>query len=105
LSKMLFEYDVGWWTRYSLFPPVAPDLAKPFYHTLHVAQMPALYGMTGSSVFADAAERWNRYDRVANRARAVAAKAPSVIRDSWLTSDRERSRRQDGQDTVDEGSR
>jgi hypothetical protein len=104
LSRMLVEYDVGWWTRYSLFPPLAPDLAKPFYHAIHVAQMYPLHAMTGSSVFAEAAERWKGYDRLTNRARAVAAKAPSVIRDSWLASNRERSCRRAGQDTVGERS-
>lgn len=96
LGRMLFEYDVGWWTRYSLFPPVAPDLAKPFYHAIHVAQMPALYQMTNDSVFADAAARWSAYDQLTNRARAVAAKAPSVIREAWLAPERERPRSSDG---------
>jgi len=102
LAKMLLEYDVGWWTRYSLFPPVAPDLAKPFYHRIHVVQLPALHQMTGSNVFADAAARWSAYDRRSNRARAVAAKAPSVIRDAWLKPERERSRSEGSQDTLDE---
>ena len=84
LARMLSEYDVGWWTRYSLFPPIAPDLSKPFYHTLHVAQMTPLFYMTQESVFADTAARWNAYDRAVNRVRAVAAKAPAVVREAWF---------------------
>jgi heparosan-N-sulfate-glucuronate 5-epimerase len=80
LAQMLTNYDVGWWTRYSLFPPVAPDLAKPFYHALHAAQMPALYEMSGMDVFRSAAARWSRYDRSRNRLRAVVLKAPAVLR-------------------------
>ena len=66
LAQMLAAYDVGWWTRYSLFPPVAPDLAKPFYHTLHVAQISALFSLTGIADFGDYAERWRAYDRFRN---------------------------------------
>lgn len=84
LEQLLGSYDVGWWSRYSLFPPVAPDLAKPFYHRIHVAQLPALQGMTGRPLYGDAAVRWASYDRPLNRSRAVAAKGQSVIRDAWL---------------------
>lgn len=83
LASTLPEYDVGWWTRYSLYPPIAPDLAKPFYHALHVAQMPALYRMTEDPVFAEAAARWRSYDTAMNRVRAVTAKAVPVIRSSF----------------------
>jgi heparosan-N-sulfate-glucuronate 5-epimerase len=102
LARMLSQYDVGWWTRYSLFPPVAPDLAKPFYHTLHVTQMSALLDMTGTAVFADAAERWSAYDRLTNRVRAVASKAPSVLRELPHARDWERSHSRSSRDTFDE---
>ena len=42
LAGILDRYDVGWWTRYSLYPHPLADLAKPFYHRLHVAQMQAM---------------------------------------------------------------
>jgi hypothetical protein len=84
LSALLPSYDVGWWTRYSLFPPVAPDLAKPFYHRIHAAQMRPLFEMTRDSVFQEAGARWKRYDTGIARARAVFAKAPEVVRQAWL---------------------
>ena len=39
LLATLSSYDVGWWTKYSLYPHRLPDLAKPFYHRLHVDQL------------------------------------------------------------------
>jgi hypothetical protein len=85
LERMLLSYDVRWWSRYSLFPPVAPDLAKPFYHRIHVAQLPALHRMTGVPLYEEAARRWASYDRLANRTRAVAGKGSSIIREVWLS--------------------
>jgi heparosan-N-sulfate-glucuronate 5-epimerase len=84
LERLLPSYDVGWWSRYSLFPDVAPDLAKPFYHRIHVVQLPALEGMTGRPLYSSTATRWASYDRALNRSRAVATKGQSVIREAWL---------------------
>lgn len=104
LARTLSAYDVGWWTRYSLFPPVAPDLAKPFYHTLHVAQISALFSLTGIATFGEAAERWSAYDRLRNRTRAVASKTPSVLREFRRASGWERSHSRGSQDSLDEHS-
>jgi hypothetical protein len=84
LERLLPSYDVGWWSRYSLFPAAAPDLAKPFYHRIHVAQLPPLQEMTRQPLYGATAARWASYDRALNRSRAVAAKGESVIRDAWL---------------------
>jgi heparosan-N-sulfate-glucuronate 5-epimerase len=78
LLRMLPRYDVGWWTRYSLFPHMLPDLAKPFYHRLHVWQAEIMYRLTGEEDFRAAAARWLRYDRPACQARAIAQKAAFV---------------------------
>jgi len=75
LRRMLDEYDVGWWTRYSLYPHVLPDLAKPFYHRLHIDQMEVLYRLTGFDDFGSAARRWRGYDSPARRVAAIAQKA------------------------------
>ncbi len=42
LRETLPRYDVGWWSRYSLFPHAFTDLAKPFYHRLHADQLEVL---------------------------------------------------------------
>jgi hypothetical protein len=62
LAAMLDRYDVGWWTRYSLYPHALADLAKPFYHRLHVTQMQVMARLTSRKEFDDAALRWRGYD-------------------------------------------
>ena len=74
LVTLLGDYDVGWWTRYSLYPHRIRDLAKPFYHRLHIHQMEALYGLTGFPEFAQAARRWRGYDTRLNTVRSLAQK-------------------------------
>jgi heparosan-N-sulfate-glucuronate 5-epimerase len=78
LAEMLHRYDVGWWTRYSLYPHRLADLAKPFYHALHVTQSAVMHRLTGRAEFADAARRWHRYDGEARRALALIQKAAFV---------------------------
>jgi hypothetical protein len=82
LRTKLDEYDVGWWTRYSLFPHVLPDLAKPFYHRLHIDQMELLYRLTGITDFRYAASRWASYDSRFARFMALAQKVPFKLVDA-----------------------
>jgi heparosan-N-sulfate-glucuronate 5-epimerase len=82
LASKLDSYDTGWWTRYSLFPHRLPDLAKPFYHRLHIHQMDVLYRLTGISEFGMAAHRWTRYDTKVARLAVLAQKVPFKIIDS-----------------------
>jgi hypothetical protein len=74
LRQMLDQYDLGWWTRYSLYPHLLPDLAKPFYHRLHIDQVEVLYRLTGFDEFGSAARRWRRYDTQTHRTAAIAQK-------------------------------
>jgi hypothetical protein len=78
LRRTLPAYDVGWWSRYSLYPHLLPDLAKPFYHRLHITQLEILYRLTGYEEFHAFAQRWRRYDRWSLRATAVAQKVVFV---------------------------
>ena len=78
LLAKLDEYDTGWWSRYSLWED-GRDLAKPFYHRLHVAQLEALHTLTGVAAFAAVASRWRRYDTPAAVVRAVLAKGREVL--------------------------
>jgi heparosan-N-sulfate-glucuronate 5-epimerase len=74
LAAILDRYDVGWWTRYSLYPHALADLAKPFYHRLHVTQMEVMARLTGRKEFDDAALRWRGYDNRRHLARALGQK-------------------------------
>lgn len=75
LAVLLPRYDVGWWSRYSLYPHRLPDLAKLFYHRLHVDQLEVMHRLTSKTVFRDVADRWREYDAPLNRARLVAQKS------------------------------
>jgi hypothetical protein len=79
LRRMLGAYDVGWWTRYSLYPHLLPDLAKPFYHRLHVHQVEVMYRLYRHTEFRDAARRWRAYDTPLGRTRVVGQKAVFVL--------------------------
>ncbi len=78
LLATLDEYDTGWWSRYSLWAD-GRDLAKPFYHRLHVTQLEALHTLTGVAEFAVVAARWREYDTPVAAARAVLAKGREVL--------------------------
>jgi heparosan-N-sulfate-glucuronate 5-epimerase len=78
LLATLDEYDTGWWSRYSLWAE-GRDLAKPFYHRIHVAQLEALHSLTAVPEFAAVAARWREYDTRAAAARAVLVKSREVL--------------------------
>lgn len=75
LLRVLERYDAGWWSRYSLYPHRLPDLAKPFYHRLHIDQLGVLHRLTGEAAFARMSERWRKFDNPVGRSRALAQKA------------------------------
>jgi heparosan-N-sulfate-glucuronate 5-epimerase len=81
LVRKLPQYDVGWWSKYSLYPHPLPDLAKPFYHRLHVTQLDILHELTGLDEFEQRAERWRSFDTPVVAARAVLSKIPFVLAD------------------------
>jgi heparosan-N-sulfate-glucuronate 5-epimerase len=78
LQASLADYDTGWWSRYSLWAG-GRDLAKPFYHRIHVVQLEALHLLTGVPGFAAVASRWREYDTGTAAARAVLAKGREVL--------------------------
>lgn len=59
LIKVLPLYKCTYWSMYS------EDglIASPFYHNLHVAQMQAMYQLTGEPVFDQYAKRWERQQK------------------------------------------
>ena len=78
LLATLPRYDIGWWTKYSLYPHRLPDFAKPFYHRLRVDQLDAMQHLTGIGEFGATATRWRGYDTPTRRVAAVAQKAAFV---------------------------
>jgi heparosan-N-sulfate-glucuronate 5-epimerase len=78
LATLVDRYDLGWWTRYSLYPHRIADLAKPFYHTLHSTQIEITHELIRLPQLAHAARRWRSYDEPLRRCRALAQKAVFV---------------------------
>jgi heparosan-N-sulfate-glucuronate 5-epimerase len=62
LARMLPRYDTGFWSRYDLFAqfPMA-FLANRFYHRLHIAQLRAMFRLSGRPIFQEFADRWLGY--------------------------------------------
>lgn len=70
LDHILPYYDMGSFTAYDLsyithsklpyLEPRKPHLV-PRYHAIHIAQLRALYSVTGDKVLSDTAEKWQSY--------------------------------------------
>lgn len=56
LINILPQFENSYWSMYSFDGLIA----SPFYHNLHVAQMQAMYQLTGESIFDEYAKRWAR---------------------------------------------
>ena len=79
LVRTLPQYDTGRWSRYSLYPHPRTDLAKPFYHRLHVTQLTVMHALTGIAEFSEVAQRWRSYDTRWAATTAIASKVPFVL--------------------------
>ena len=88
LELTLPRYDVGWWSRYSLYPHRFTDLAKPFYHRLHADQLELLGRAENIPDFIDRADKWRQYDSTPRRVGALAHKLAFAAVDSWHRRDR-----------------
>jgi heparosan-N-sulfate-glucuronate 5-epimerase len=75
LRRTVDRYDVGWWSRYSLYPHRVADLAKPFYHRLHVDQLEVMHQLTGHPEFRQTARCFAAYDTPAHQVAVIAQKA------------------------------
>jgi hypothetical protein len=64
LEKILPEYDLRFWSKYSLcqadFHPEI-DPATIGYHYLHIIQLDLLYRLTGKEIFYEFSKKWERY--------------------------------------------
>ena len=56
MVKFLPQFCTRHWSKYDL----SFRLTSPFYHRLHIAQMQAMFQLTGNDVFEEYATRWNR---------------------------------------------
>ncbi len=77
LVGILPEFDMGFWSKYSLcqadFHPEV-DPATIGYHHLHIIQLELMHRLTGEETFREFAERWKQYARIKNYFRMYAIK-------------------------------
>ena len=59
LKKYLTKFDCNYWSMYDL----DGKIASPFYHHLHIAQMQAMYAITGESAFDIYGKRWLKNEK------------------------------------------
>jgi hypothetical protein len=75
LKATLHRWDLGYWSRYDLYPHPLVNISSSFYHDLHVVQLRATGLLTGDPWFTEVAERWSGYEaHRRNTARALARK-------------------------------
>jgi hypothetical protein len=76
LAANLHLWDLGYWSRYDLFPHPVPNVASSFYHDLHINQLRAMHQLSPRADLAETAARWADYAASArHRGRALAQKA------------------------------
>ncbi len=59
LETLLPKFSRSFWSMYDL----EGRIASPFYHHLHIAQMQALYQLTGHDIFGQYADKWGNDER------------------------------------------
>lgn len=57
LVRVLPQFDCKYWSLYDL----SNHITSPFYHRLHIAQLKALYIITGQNDFKKYGEQWEKY--------------------------------------------
>jgi heparosan-N-sulfate-glucuronate 5-epimerase len=89
LAEQIARWDLGYWSRYDLFPHPVVNVASSFYHDLHINQLRAMDRLAPRPQLAETADRWQRYAESSRcRRRAFARKAlfrMFVPRNNWLS--------------------
>jgi len=75
LKANLHRFDVRFWSLYEQSGTRMKMLASPFYHHLHIVQLQVMHRLTGESLLAEYARRWEGYRQsLAKRKLALAYK-------------------------------
>jgi heparosan-N-sulfate-glucuronate 5-epimerase len=75
LLARLPRYDLGFWSRYCLFPHRLPNVASPYYHREHIAQLAAMMRLAPDPRWETMLRRWQGYQaNPLKRGAALAAK-------------------------------
>jgi uncharacterized protein YyaL (SSP411 family) len=61
LRQRLSRYNRGHWSLYDLSDTALPNVASPFYHSLHIVQLRIMSILSGDGFFNEYADRWESY--------------------------------------------
>jgi hypothetical protein len=61
LARNLDRYDLGYWSRYDLYPHRVVNVASPAYHRLHIDLLRATAMLSGRQEFEQLAQRFESY--------------------------------------------
>ena len=76
IIRALPKFNNSYWSMYDN----SGKIASPFYHNLHIAQMQAMYELTGIEIFDQYANRWKRQQsNIINKSLAFIIKAIQKI--------------------------
>lgn len=76
LEKRLPDFDLGYWSKYE----DGKRICSPFYHKLHIAQLNAMFELTGKQIYREYTVKWASYrKKKINRIRAFAVKAAQKV--------------------------
>jgi heparosan-N-sulfate-glucuronate 5-epimerase len=73
LARSLHRWDTGWWSLYDLQPRRPVNLASPWYHALHLAQLRTLALLAPHPELERIAARFERYAASSGRTAAALA--------------------------------
>ena len=73
LEKQLPAFSNNYWSMYDL----AGHIASPFYHHLHIAQMQAMYQLTGNDIFNQYALLWQKHEN------SFLSKQRAFVKKAW----------------------
>lgn len=76
LEKCLPKFDLGYWSKYE----DGKRICSPFYHKLHIAQLDAMYELTGRELYKEYAAKWDEKQKKRfNTIRAFTVKAVQKV--------------------------
>ena len=73
------RWDMGFWSRYDLYPHAVPNVASSFYHVLHIDQLRAMQRLEARPELDRAVERFSGY-LASRRSRAEAFARKALFR-------------------------
>jgi len=76
LKRKLPNFDIKYWSKYE----DGKRICSPFYHSLHIAQLYAMYDLFGDPIYKEFADKWKKYQKSFwNKKRAFCKKAMQKV--------------------------